>query len=290
MQDFNYLSSNCFEITIELTCCKYPKAEKIKTEWENNRDALINYMSQVHMGVKGFVTQSGSNQNSGAPIQNAIISVQGIGHDVTTSIYGDYWRLLVPGEYKLTAKANGYQSQTNSVTVVANQTALLNFTLNYEGSNEPSDGKQQLDLDYLVSQVNLLTDVDKRYNLFMNSVEPNIELFKHHDQNDMVSLLKSIQEKCPSIAQIYTIGKSASGTSIYGIIFSDEPLVHEKGEPEIKYVGNMHGDEVVGRELLLQFAVYLCDNYGKTPLITNLIDSTRLHIGILFDNRSSIKS
>jgi len=40
----------------------------------------------------------------------------------------------------------------------------------------------------------------------------------------------------------------------------------------------MHGDEVVGRELLLQLIVYLCDNYGKSQLITNLIESVRLHI------------
>lgn len=35
---------------------------------------------------------------------------------------------------------------------------------------------------------------------------------------------------------------------------------------------------MVGRELLLQLIVYLCDNYGKSQLITNLIESVRLHI------------
>lgn len=62
------------------------------------------------------------------------------------------------------------------------------------------------------------------------------------------------------------------------MIFSDNPLVHEQGEPEFKYVGNMHGDEVLGRELLIHFMVYMCENYGKSELITRLIDTTRIHI------------
>jgi hypothetical protein len=47
MQDFNYLSSNDFEITLELGCDKYPLASALQEEWENNKNALIEYMWQV---------------------------------------------------------------------------------------------------------------------------------------------------------------------------------------------------------------------------------------------------
>lgn len=47
MQDFNYLASNAFEITLELGCEKYPKMEKLPEEWANNRDALIEFINQV---------------------------------------------------------------------------------------------------------------------------------------------------------------------------------------------------------------------------------------------------
>ena len=48
----------------------------------------------------------------------------------------------------------------------------------------------------------------------------------------------------------------------------------------MKYVANMHGNEVVGREMLLDLMVYLCQEYrrGDNPIITNLIDNTRIHL------------
>lgn len=51
MQDFNYLGSNDFEITLELGCDKYPPRDQLENEWENNRDALLNFIKQVRSQV-----------------------------------------------------------------------------------------------------------------------------------------------------------------------------------------------------------------------------------------------
>jgi len=40
----------------------------------------------------------------------------------------------------------------------------------------------------------------------------------------------------------------------------------------------MHGNEVVGREMLLLFAKYLCENYKQDSRLTKLVDSTRIHL------------
>lgn len=47
MQDYNYLHSNCFEITVELSCCKYPPVSRLPIEWLNNKESLLAYMEQV---------------------------------------------------------------------------------------------------------------------------------------------------------------------------------------------------------------------------------------------------
>ncbi len=43
MEDFNYVHSNCFEITMELSCCKYPRADTLPNEWRLNKESLLRY-------------------------------------------------------------------------------------------------------------------------------------------------------------------------------------------------------------------------------------------------------
>ena len=47
MQDYNYLHGNCLEITMELSCCKYPPASELQNEWDMNRESLMAYMEKV---------------------------------------------------------------------------------------------------------------------------------------------------------------------------------------------------------------------------------------------------
>nr|XP_020018615.1 adipocyte enhancer-binding protein 1 [Castor canadensis] len=112
INDFSYLHTNCLELSIYLGCDKFPHESELPREWENNKEALLTFMEQVHRGIKGVVTDE-----QGIPIANATISVNGINHGVKTASGGDYWRILNPGEYRVTAHAEGYTSSAKTCNV-----------------------------------------------------------------------------------------------------------------------------------------------------------------------------
>ncbi|KAM9774247.1 carboxypeptidase N catalytic chain isoform X2 [Syngnathus typhle] len=124
MQDFNYLHTNCFEITLELSCDKFPPESSLPREWLGNREALVSFVEQVHHGIKGMVYDENNN-----PIKNAEISVSGINHDVTSGVHGDYFRLLLPGTYAVTATAPGYTVSLSTIVVGPAEATQHNFYL-----------------------------------------------------------------------------------------------------------------------------------------------------------------
>ncbi|KAK5613908.1 hypothetical protein CRENBAI_014355 [Crenichthys baileyi] len=114
MQDFNYLHTNCFEVTVGLGCDKFPPEEELFLSWQDNQEALITFIEAAHRGIKGMVKDE-----EGKGIKGARISVRGIRHDITTAENGDYWRLLTPGIHIVTASASGYTRATKKVHLPA---------------------------------------------------------------------------------------------------------------------------------------------------------------------------
>lgn len=113
----------------------------------------------------------------------------------------------------------------------------------------------------------------------MYHVALSIPEFRHHNQEDMIKYMNDIASRCPDITRIYDIGKSALGKRLVAMEITDNPGVHELLEPEFKYIGNMHGNEVVGREMLLLFLDNLCSeyNYGNKT-VQQLVNNTRIHV------------
>ncbi|XP_041873748.1 carboxypeptidase M isoform X1 [Corvus kubaryi] len=117
MQDYNYVWGQCFEITLELSCCKYPPADQLEKFWRDNQVALIEYIKQVHLGVKGQVTDKNGN-----PIPNAIVEAKGRPHvcPYRTNEQGEYFLLLLPGTYVINATVPGFKSMLKTVEIPDN--------------------------------------------------------------------------------------------------------------------------------------------------------------------------
>ena len=138
MQDFNYLFSNCFEITVELSCCKYPEASNLEIHWRKNIKSLIKFIQGVHIGVKGIVLKP-----NGKPVMNAKILIDGNSKIVRTTERGEYWRLLLPGIYYIHAEGEDGKllSDIKRVNVTSNNVMRLDFILsaNLDGDAEPTN-------------------------------------------------------------------------------------------------------------------------------------------------------
>ncbi|XP_062331810.1 probable carboxypeptidase X1 isoform X2 [Osmerus eperlanus] len=113
INDFSYLHTNCFDVTVELSCDKFPHASELPAEWENNKESLLVYMEQVHRGLKGVIRD----KDTEAGIADAIVKVDDIDHHIRSVADGDYWRLLNPGDYEVTVSAEGYYPSTRTCRV-----------------------------------------------------------------------------------------------------------------------------------------------------------------------------
>ncbi|XP_065172246.1 carboxypeptidase D-like [Atheta coriaria] len=261
MQDFNYVHSNCFEVTFELSCCKFPWAKVMPREWRINKEPMLAFIEASHWGVKGLV-----NDKAGEPVLDADVVVEGLNHNITTSNRGEYWRLLLPGTYSMYATAYGYKtSDPVSVQVEEGRTSIQHFILERHAPDENAKGA--------VRPYQQLQEVrDER------AGQISAEDMRHHHYDAMRHFLEEYAKSYPNITRMKSIGKSVQGRELFVFIIGNTPDKHVAGKPEFKYVANMHGNEVVGRELLLMLIKYLCENYLEDERVTRIVNTTRIHL------------
>ncbi|MBU0497171.1 MAG: PKD domain-containing protein [Candidatus Thermoplasmatota archaeon] len=106
----------------------------------------------------------------------------------------------------------------------------------------------------------------------------NPELLRvFHDYPALTTELQTIASSYPSIAQLYELGTSVQGRSIWGLKITDNPTIDED-EPEVRMAGLHHGDELMSVELNLNLAWLLVDDYGTDPDITDLVNNCEIWI------------
>ena len=68
---------------------------------------------------------------AGNPVAGALVKVESIDHPVLTTEAGEYWRVLRPGDYSISATSRDgrLRSRRVPVRVTARQTEIINLSL-----------------------------------------------------------------------------------------------------------------------------------------------------------------
>ena len=93
----------------------------------------------------------------------------------------------------------------------------------------------------------------------------------------MTAVLSNMASQYPTKAALFNIGQTEEGRTLWAIALSSySPDEHVLLRPEVKYIGNMHGNEVVGLEMLLYLIEYLLTSNDNQ--VVQLMNTCRIWI------------
>lgn len=100
----------------------------------------------------------------------------------------------------------------------------------------------------------------------------------YYNYVELTRCLKSLARGYPHVATLSSIGRSVEGRELWVMRITKEPFTDMPGKPKFKYVGNMHGDETVSRQVLVYLVEYLLTRYGDDERVTELVNTTDIYI------------
>ena len=116
-------------------------------------------------------------------------------------------------------------------------------------------------------------------NITSSNESPGFSLDNYHNYEDIMSLGEVWTTEYPDLISQYSLGRSVEEREIIAFkIRADVGSARTEGVPMVKYVANMHGDESVGREMVLALTQHLLTNYGTEERIGRLLNTTEIHL------------
>ncbi|WAR19498.1 CBPM-like protein [Mya arenaria] len=101
--------------------------------------------------------------------------------------------------------------------------------------------------------------------------------FDHHDNAALEAYLVSVNQTYPDITNLYQIGTTGNGKPLWVLAIGNSTESTDL-RPHVKYIGNMHGNEVVSREILLHLIELFVTSYGQNATLTRFLNTTTVHI------------
>lgn len=95
--------------------------------------------------------------------------------------------------------------------------------------------------------------------------------------DEVAAQLQAYAEARPDICIMESAGRSVQGRELWWLKITDR-VMEQENEPEVHFIGSIHGDEPLGTVLSLRLIDYLISRYGADEQVTRLIDETEIWI------------
>ena len=100
----------------------------------------------------------------------------------------------------------------------------------------------------------------------------------YHNFAEMETDLHDLVTAHPAIARLNVFGRSIENRNLYALRISAAPPDEGAALPGVLYVGNIHAREHLTLEQALWLAHYYCEQYGRNPAVTNLVNRREIWI------------
>lgn len=100
----------------------------------------------------------------------------------------------------------------------------------------------------------------------------------YQSQEELEDFFARLEKAFPENAKVETIGRSLEGRNLIVLQIGKNVRHTNPTTPMVKYVGNMHGDETIGRQLLVYLAQYLLYNYDTNTEVATLVNTTDIYL------------
>lgn len=112
------------------------------------------------------------------------------------------------------------------------------------------------------------------------SYDKHSKNYQYYTYDQYIDFMYETAQNFPEICSLYVAGYSVQNREILFIKISDNPN-QNNNKPKVKLISTIHGDEVVGYDMLIRFIQLLTSEYNTNPEINFLVNNTEFWINPL---------
>ena len=172
------------------------------------------------------------------PLSNAVLSLNGDDQIIRLSPEGKFVAVLPPGKYRWKISLPEYDTKIFDINVRPHEMQRKNVVL-----------------DSLDAQENL----------------------KYHNESEIGAFLTAMKQSYSGKARTYPIGETVNRKPLLVVELSDD-LETSHLQPAIRIMAGIHGNELVGTEILLRLAKFLLSHHKLDDEINRILRGYSIHI------------